>query len=110
MLNYVHTFVGSAPLAGPKKAPESGPGHGPRSADSQLPTPDSDRSLPESIWVGVATGRGWFACAVFMLANHLISFRFMPLLPRAVLLRFSSEIYYILITPRGLVVAVKAYF
>jgi len=28
----------------------------------------------------------------------------------SVLVRFSSEIYYILITPRGLVVAVKAYF
>lgn len=123
MLNYVHTFVGS-PLAAcrpdPKKS-ESGHGHrqGPRTRKYGILTTVYRlwRSPCEWACSGLWPGP-WVVCMCgFLLANHLISFRFMPLLlllllpgSAAVLLRFSSEIYYILITPRGLVVAVKAYF
>lgn len=73
MLNYVHTFVGSAGRTQKTPNPDT---------DYRIRTTDyGPTTMAESmsIWVGGVASSG-FACAVFMLANHLISFRFMPLL------------------------------
>lgn len=84
------------------KNPESG--HGLQNTDYRLRTNDYGGV---HVHMGWECGRQWVCMCGFYAGQPL---NLLSVYAASVLVRFSSEIYYILITPRGLVVAVKAYF
>jgi len=98
MLNYVHTFVGSTG----RTQKTSDPDGGLRNTDYKLRTTGSPYGWAWS-WAWA-----WEVCMCGFYTGQPLNL--LSVYAASVLVRFSSEIYYILITPRGLVVAVKAYF